>query len=247
MQAGWNASQPSGPNPTITVTQGDTITFNLSSGDVAHNFFIDLAGNGMPSCPPNVGCTGQFGPSTTATVTIPVNFAPGTYKYTCSIHIFSMRGNLVVQPPPDFALYSNPTSLRINQGSSNMSMITVNETGSFSNNLTLSAGVEPGGLTLHLNPLVVNLSSTIRTATAVLNITAPVGPTANGYTVLVTGNNGSLSRSTTITVTVGLGQGPITSPPYRFPFGFPVIVVTVIGLVTATVIFLDRRRRSHPQ
>src|SRR5438309_11670190 len=41
------------PNPTITVTQGDTITIQLSSGDGAvHRFFVDVDRHGMtPDCP----------------------------------------------------------------------------------------------------------------------------------------------------------------------------------------------------
>jgi hypothetical protein len=36
------------PNPKITVTQGDTITIQLSSGDGApHRFFVDVDRNGM--------------------------------------------------------------------------------------------------------------------------------------------------------------------------------------------------------
>jgi len=36
------------PNPTISVTQGDTITIQLSSGDGAvHRFFVDVDKNGI--------------------------------------------------------------------------------------------------------------------------------------------------------------------------------------------------------
>ena len=87
-------------NPTITVTQGDTITIQLSSGDGApHRFFVDVDKNGMtPDCPGADVCSNVFPPSTTLTFTI--NFAPGTYTYYCSVHPTSMFGQFVVLQPP---------------------------------------------------------------------------------------------------------------------------------------------------
>ena len=84
------------PNPTITVTQGDTITIQLSSGDGAvHRFFVDVDKNGMtPDCPGADVCSNIFPPSTTLTFT--VNFAPGTYTYYCSVHPTTMLGQFIV-------------------------------------------------------------------------------------------------------------------------------------------------------
>ena len=94
----WNST--SVPNPTITVTQGDTITIQLSSGDGApHRFFVDVDRNGMtPDCPGADVCSNLFPPSTTLTFT--VNFAPGTYTYYCSVHPTTMLGQFVVLQPP---------------------------------------------------------------------------------------------------------------------------------------------------
>lgn len=88
------------PNPTITVTQGDMITIQLSSGDGAvHRFFVDVDKNGMtPDCPGADVCSNIFPPSTTLTFT--VNFAPGTYTYYCSVHPTTMLGQFVVLQQP---------------------------------------------------------------------------------------------------------------------------------------------------
>ena len=88
------------PNPTISVTQGDTITIQLSSGDGAvHRFFVDVDKNGItPDCPGADVCSNVFPPSTTLTFT--VNFAPGTYTYYCSVHPTTMLGQFVVLQPP---------------------------------------------------------------------------------------------------------------------------------------------------
>jgi plastocyanin len=93
----WNNT--SVPNPTITVTQGDTITIQLSSGDGAvHRFFVDVDKNGMtPDCPGADVCSNVFPPSTT--LTFAVNFAPGTYTYYCSVHPTTMLGRFVVLQP----------------------------------------------------------------------------------------------------------------------------------------------------
>lgn len=94
----WNNT--SVPNPTITVTQGDNVTIQLSSGDGApHRFFVDVDKNGMtPDCPGADVCSNVFPPSTTLTFT--VNFAPGTYTYYCSVHPISMQGQFVVRQQP---------------------------------------------------------------------------------------------------------------------------------------------------
>jgi hypothetical protein len=94
----WNNTGT--PNPIITVTQGDTVSIQLSSGDGAvHRFFVDVDKNGMtPDCPGADVCSNVFPPSTSLTFT--VNFAPGTYTYYCSVHPTTMFGNFVVLRAP---------------------------------------------------------------------------------------------------------------------------------------------------
>jgi FtsP/CotA-like multicopper oxidase with cupredoxin domain len=94
----WNFSS-SKPNPTITVTQGDTLTIQLSSGDGApHRFFLDVDRNGPTAdCPGADVCSSFFPPSSTFSFT--VNFIPGTYTYYCSVHPGSMFGFFVVLSP----------------------------------------------------------------------------------------------------------------------------------------------------
>src|SRR5467141_5318484 len=94
----WNFT--STPNPTITVSQGDVLTLQLSSGDsVLHRWFVDVDKNGpTPDCPGADVCSGTFTTSTALTFT--VNFAPGTYTYYCSVHPTTMLGQFVVLQPP---------------------------------------------------------------------------------------------------------------------------------------------------
>src|SRR5439155_5829263 len=85
-------------NPTITVTQGDGVSLQLSSGDaVLHRWFVDVDKNGpTPDCPRADICSDPF--TTSSLLTFTVNFAPGTYTYYCSVHPTTMLGQFVVNP-----------------------------------------------------------------------------------------------------------------------------------------------------
>ena len=92
----WNFTTT--PNPTITVTQGDGVSLQLSSGDaVLHRWFVDVDKNGpTPDCPGADICSDPF--TTSSLLTFTVNFAPGTYTYYCSVHPTTMLGQFVVNP-----------------------------------------------------------------------------------------------------------------------------------------------------
>lgn len=92
----WNFTTT--PNPTITVTRGDGVSLQLSSGDaVLHRWFVDVDKNGpTPDCPGADICSDPFTTSTMLTFT--VNFAPATYTYYCSVHPTTMLGQFVVNP-----------------------------------------------------------------------------------------------------------------------------------------------------
>ena len=114
----WNNT-----NPTITVTQGDTVTIILSSADGApHRFLLDLDNaDGVTdvsdcSATPSVNmdaCSSTF--STTSTMVSFTAGTPGSYSYYCTIHYPQMVGTFMVQAPPkpDYSLSSNPTSLTV--------------------------------------------------------------------------------------------------------------------------------------
>jgi len=61
---GWNYSKPSGANPTITVVQGATVSFNLiSENDTSHLFLLDFDNNGVTTDCPGTGpdkCSGNI-------------------------------------------------------------------------------------------------------------------------------------------------------------------------------------------
>jgi hypothetical protein len=128
--SGWLGSTA---NPTLTVTQGDTVVLTTSSADsYPHMFYIDVNGNGVPNCNPDK-CATQVPP--THTDTFSIDFSPGTYTYYCSFHPIAMKGSFVVQ---GFSIIANPSSLTLSQGKSQLSTITVSSQNSFSGTVTLS-------------------------------------------------------------------------------------------------------------
>src|SRR6266571_3061920 len=95
----WNTSNP---NPIITVTKGDTVTINLSSGDAAtHQLLIDFDGDyaGGTDCTAMADwCSSTFSPSTpTRLGPFTITSNAGQYKYYCTVHYPYMQGLFIVE------------------------------------------------------------------------------------------------------------------------------------------------------
>ena len=104
---GWNGTDPTGTNPTITVNQGDIVSITLTSADIDHQFALDLDHDGaMPIglCPTGDMCSSVFRSSAGTTITFTAGFAPGAYVYFCTFHP-TMVGSFIVRPvPPDVVI-----------------------------------------------------------------------------------------------------------------------------------------------
>jgi len=100
-------------------------------------------------------------------------------------------------PPsgPNFSLSANPSSLTINQGSNGTSTITVTPAGGFSGSVTLSASGLPSGVTAAFNPNPT-------TSTSTLTLTASSTAATGTVTVTISGVSGSLTNTTTLSLTV---------------------------------------------
>jgi|HubBroStandDraft_4_1064222.scaffolds.fasta_scaffold05635_3 subtilase family serine protease len=96
---------------------------------------------------------------------------------------------------PNFSLSANPSSVVITQGSSATSTITITPVNGFSGSVTLSASGLPSGVTAAFNP---NPTTSVSTLTLTASSTAATGT----VTVTITGTSGSLTNSTTISLTV---------------------------------------------
>jgi len=244
----WNSS-----NPTITVTQGDTLTIDVSSSNsVRHQLLIDLDKDGYTDtadCGTVDICSNMVPPSTSVGP-FTVNSSPGTHTYYCTVHPTSMVGSFVIQSQtssmPDFTISPSATSLTTIQGSSATSTLTLTSVSGFSGSVSLAAAVSPSGPQLSLTPTSVSLSVGGYASSTLTVSTSSSGyystPVALGnYTMNVTASSGSLSHSTTVTLSV-----ISTSSPPNGNSSLPALPIIggIIGaiVVVGVAVFLIRRK-----
>jgi uncharacterized membrane protein len=182
----------------------------LSSGDgYTHRFLIDLDGD--PNSPPDTSdcpsidpCSNSFSTTPiTYNFTIPITTTPGNYEYICVVHYPNMVGQFVVHAAttPNFVMTTNPGSLTFLQGSSDTSTITVSSQNGFSGIINLSATSSPTGPTTSLNPTSVTITAGT-SKTSILSVNSTGSTPSGSYTVTITGTNGTLPHTATVSVTI---------------------------------------------
>src|SRR6267378_3708276 len=204
----WPGSTPtpsftlSASPASLTVVQGasgsSTITINALNG---FNSTVNLTVAGLPN---GVSAVSGTNPATTAslltlsatgtaaigTSTVTVTGTSGSLTSTATI-------TLTVNPAGDYTLSASPSSLSVVQGTSAISTITVTPLNGFNSSVSLSASGLPSGVTASFNPV-----STASTST--LTLTASSMATTGTVTVTVTGTEGSLTKTTTISLAIRL-------------------------------------------
>jgi hypothetical protein len=140
---------------------------------------------------------------------------------------------------PDFALSANSTSLTVNRGASGTSAITITRSGGFTGGVTLSASGLPSGVTASFstNPATGGSST--------LTLSASSTATLGAATVTVTGTGGSLTRTTSINLTVNqpptpdfsLSRNPTSLTVNRGASGTSAITITPTGGFASSVAF----------
>jgi hypothetical protein len=110
---------------------------------------------------------------------------------------------------PGFTVSASPSSVNVQQGSTANSTITVTSQNGFNSATTLSASGLPSGVTaaFSTNPVTPPANGS---ATSTLTFTASASAPTGTSTVTATGTSGSLTQSTTISLTVGT-VGPQTA------------------------------------
>jgi len=199
---GWNYSQPSGVNPTITVKDTDNVFLTLTSTDVQHRFYVDVDHNGIPDCNTFDDCSASFNSTNPGNYGWIAGVLPqGTYTYYCSYHPAQMHGTIrVISGGPDFTVSANPFSLTILQASSATSTITVTSVNNYTGTVYLTSN-PPNGITTTFNPTNVSPPKN-GTATSTLNMTV-AGNTAPGtYSIGITATNDTTGPIRTATVDV---------------------------------------------
>jgi plastocyanin/uncharacterized cupredoxin-like copper-binding protein len=251
--SGWNFSKPSGPNPTITVIQGDTISFTLIGGDsLTHLFLLDIDNSSITTDCPNPGpdkCSGNISQSYGSSVApFTVTFAPGTYFYYCIYHSPTyMVGKFVVKvsTTPDFTITANPTAIGpLNTRTAGTSTITVAPTNGFNGAVTLTTSPSSG-----LNASIFPTSIPAASGTATLSVNST---TAGSYSVTVTGTGSPGTHSATVTVTVvmpdfkiALSSSTLTVAPGTS--GNVMVTLTSLNGFSGTVSLTSTLSSSGPQ
>jgi hypothetical protein len=144
-------------------------------------------------------CTNSSTPTGTRNLTI---------TGTSGIEVHSTVVSLTVNVPGDFSLTASPASQSIMAGGASVvSTIAVSPLSGFNGPVSLS--VNGGGLT-------ATLSSTTITGSGSVTLTIKAGALVAGgnYVVKVTGVNGSISHTTSVSVTVDGGGGCVPNPKF---------------------------------
>ncbi len=188
--------------PSQTIQQGASgnydVTINPANG---FNSAVTLSVSGLPA-----GATGTFTPnpgtaSSTLAVTMGASTPAGTYPLTITgvsgtlTHTTSV--SLTVSLLPDFALSATPPSQTLEQGASGNYSVTVNPTDGFNGAVTFSVGGLPAGATSSFTPNPGTASST-------LAVTVGGSTPAGTYPLTITGVSGTLTHTTSVSLTVSL-------------------------------------------
>ncbi len=209
------------PNFTLAATPNALTIIRGNSGTSAiaivpqggFNGSVNLSVPNLPS-----GVTAVFSPNpassnSTLTLTVSASATPGTATLT----IVGTSGSLtnsttlsltITEGNPSFTLSGAPNAVTIVQDAgSGTSTISITPVNGFSGNVTLSASGLPKGVTAYFN-------GNPATSSSVVTFTASSTAKKGTATVTITGTSGSLTASTTISLTVNpLGNFTLTSAP----------------------------------
>ncbi len=165
------------------VTLTDNVPSGLNCGTISSTSFT---ANGTAT----VSCSS----SSASTYTLTITGASGSLTHTASA-TFTFR---------DFSLSASPSSLSLNTGAQGTSTISLNLLNGFGSTVTLGVS-SPTGVTSSLSTASISGSGTS---------TLTISPTTVGsYTVVVTGTSGSLTRTVSLTITIGTQVSPVLTAP----------------------------------
>lgn len=201
----------SGPNfalsaspSSVSVTQGSsgssTITVTPSDG---FSGSVTLSASGLPS-----GVSAAFGtnPTTsTSSVTFTASSTAATGTFTVTITgtsgslSHSTTLTLTVNPVAgsDFTISASPSTLTVTRGSSGNYTVTITPQNGFSGTVNLSVSGQGSRVSTSFNPTSVTGSGT-----STLRVTVGNRATRGNRTLTITGTSGSLSHSTSVTLTI---------------------------------------------
>ena len=203
------SGQPNGgAGPTLGGTAGNyqaALSWNTVAGASNYQVFRTEG---------HAGC--NYGKAKIATVTgtsfTDTQVANGrAYSYNvvaggASASCFSRVSNCVTVTPvatvtPDFSLSCSPSNVAVTQGSSNTTTCTVTSTNGFNSAVSLSCTNPSSGVSCSFNPASVTPPAN-GNASSTLTISATGTATTGTFSLNVQGVGGSLTRNTTVSLTV---------------------------------------------
>ena len=193
--------------PTFTLYGGGSLNMGQGTSGTSYIYLnpqygfsgnVALSVSGLPS-----GVTASFSPNpatSNSILTLSASSSATIGQY--SLTITGTSGSQTASTTLALGIYAqaftiavNPASLSMNEGASSASAVFVNPQYGFSGNVTLSATNLPSGVTALFSPNPATGSST-------LTLTASNAATPGTTIVNITGTSGSLTASTTISLTI---------------------------------------------
>src|SRR2546422_452524 len=176
---------------------------------------VELAAVSVPagvttSCAPS-----NISGSQTSTCTL-ASSTPGSYTVTATgtngslIHTTPITVTVTAPAAPDFSITASPNTVSFVAGQSASSTISLQATGGFNGDVSLTSASTPAGVTTSCIPASIGGT---QTSACTVSGTSP-----GSYTVVVTGTNGTLSHTASFAVSV-VAPGP--PPTARFSFTPP--------------------------
>lgn len=126
----------------------------------------------------------------------PLSSLSGRVKTGGRLNVCKALGGCGASTAPDFSLSASPSSRTVVRGGSTSYTVTISSSGGFSDSVTLSVSGLPSGAGGSFSPNPATTSSSTLSVT-----TSPTTPTGTS-TLTITGVSGSLTRSTTVTLSV---------------------------------------------
>jgi hypothetical protein len=189
-----------------TVTSGRRQTVSLSVSGTPNLATASLSPTSVPAGGSS-SLTVKTGTATPGTYTLTITGSGGSVSHTTTVSL-----TVTAQVTPDFSISASPNTISLVQGgAAGTSTITITSINGFASAVGLSASGVPLGASASFSPATVSGGSGTSTLT-VSAVTTPAGT----YTLTITGSGGSVSHTTTVslTVTTQVTGGPTASPSW---------------------------------
>ena len=187
-----------------TVNQGNSTSYTITqtalngyAGTVSYSVVFGLpAGATATFTPASITGSGTSTLTIATTATTPIGSYTLTITGSDGVLSHTVAATLVVSAP-DFSLTATPSSQTINQGSPTSYAVTLNPISGYSGTVSFSVSGLPAGVSGSFTPATLTGSGS-----TVLNITTLASTTPGTYPLTITGTDGTLTHTATVTLVV---------------------------------------------